>query len=163
MLKYVYDNPNDIAIASNVVHGENPPFTICDFLSVYPHFANILSDETTFPPAFIEMYIQFANDCVSYKRWGNQWKLGMCLFLAHFFTIYLQSLFPENATAQEIMSYGQSKGLISSKSVGDVSVSYDFGAAVQGVESWGQFNTTAYGLQFANLAKLLGKAGMYIW
>lgn len=163
MLKYVYDNPSEIIAASNVSRGDNPPFCLCDFLSFYPNFANILNDTQTFPPEVIDMYIQFAQDCVSYKRWGKQWKLGMCLFLAHFFTIHLQSLFPENATAQEIIAYGQSKGLISSKSVGDVSVSYDFGAAVQGVESWGQFNTTAYGLQFANLAKLLGKGGMYIW
>ena len=163
MLKYVYDNPSEIIAASNINHGGNPEFTLCDFLEIYPNFEGILSDSTVFPQPVIDMYIQFAQDCVSQRRWGNQWKLGMCLFLAHFFTIHLQAQFPENATAQEVLSYGQSKGLITSKSVGDVSVSYDFSAAVQGVESWGQFNTTSYGLQFANLAKLLGKGGMYVW
>jgi len=163
MLKYVYDNPNDIIAASNVSRGGNPCFTICDFLSIYPNFEGVLNDPTVFPKEVIDMYIQFAQDCVSIKRWGRQWKFGMCLFLAHFFTIHLQAQFPENATAQEVLAYGQSKGLITSKSVGDVSVSYDFSAAVNGVESWGQFTTTTYGLQFANLAKLLGKAGMYIW
>lgn len=159
----VYDNPNDIIEAANVKVGGNPAYTLQDFYKIYPNFEEMIGDDKDIPDAVADMYMQFANDCVSIKRWGHQWEMGMALFIAHFLTLYLEAKFPENATAQEVIAYGQAQGLITSKSVGDVSVNYDFSAAIQGVESWGQFTTTSYGLMFANLAKLLGKGGMYIW
>lgn len=165
----VFDDPAVIADASNIKNGGNPPFVAQDFYDIYPNFESVVIHETavgtegTLPSAVLDMYIQFANDCVQYKRWKNQWKMAMSLFIAHFCTIYIQSLFPENATAQQVLAYGQAKGLISSKGVGDVSVSYDFSAAVTGVESWGQFNMTQYGIQFANMAKLVAKGGMMVW
>lgn len=161
----VYDNPNDIIEAANVKTGGNPPYTLDDFLMVYPNFQSLFGDgeQGKIPMAVVQMYICFAYECISVKRWGCQWRMGMALFIAHFLTLYLEAQFPENATAQEVIAYGQAQGLITSKSVGDVSVSYDFSSAIQGVETWGQFTTTSYGLMFANLAKLLGKGGMYIW
>lgn len=164
--RYTFYDPNVIIEASNVKTGGNPPFTINDFYSFFPNFYNIiegLNGNIPIPSAVIDMYIQFANDCVNKKVWGNQWEFAMSLFIAHFLTIYIQAQFPENATAQQVLATAQSKGLISSKSVGDVSVSYDFSSAIKGVESWGQFTTTEYGLLFANLAKLMSKGGMYCW
>ena len=164
--RYVFNDPNVIIEASNIKTGGNPPFSSSDFLSFFPNFKNAVEGRSTdvnIPPEVLDMYIQFASDCVNIRVWGNQWKYAMSLFIAHFLTIYIQAQFPENATAQQILAYGQAKGLISSKSVGDVSVSYDFGSAIKGVESWGQFTTTEYGLQFANLAKLVAKGGMYCW
>ena len=158
----IYNEPNDVIEAANIKTGGNPCFSITDFLKFFPNFFDTVNDGFIIPPDVIDFYIQFAHESVSIKRWGHQWKYGMSLFLAHFFTLYLQSSFPENATTQEIVAAGQAKGIMSSKSVGDVSVSYDFGVATQGIENYGLFNTTSYGLQFANLAKLLGKGGMYV-
>ena len=164
--RYAFYDPNVIIEASNIKAGENPPFSLSDFLSFFPNFANIingLNGNIPIPTVVVDTFIQFAKDCVNIDMWGNQWKYAMSLFIAHFLTIYIQAQFPSNATAQQVLASAQSKGLITSKSVGDVSVSYDFSSAIKGVESWGQFTTTEYGLQFANLAKLLGKGGMYCW
>lgn len=166
---FLFNNPNVVSEASNVKIGGNPSFVIADFYAIYPNFESVVLKEVSggtkgfLPETVLQMYIDFANKCVQYKRWDSEWKMGMSLFIAHFCTIYIQSQFPENSTAQQVLAYGQSKGLITSKGVGDVSVSYDFSAAVTGVESWGQFNTTQYGTQFANMAKLIAKGGMYLW
>ena len=68
-----------------------------------------------------------------------------------------------NSPAAAVIAAGQSKGLVSSKSVGDVSVSYDFSLAMQNVENWGQFNLTMFGNQYVSIAKLMSKGPMWVW
>ena len=153
---------NDIGLintASNLKRNENPPFYLEDFYAVYPQFQGL--DEL--PDMIVQMYIDFANEVVNIARWGKQWKLGMCLFVAHFCSVYLMSFVENNSEAAAVIAAGQSKGLISSKSVGDVSVSYDFSLAMQNVDTWGQFNLTLFGNQFVSIAKLNSKGGMWIW
>lgn len=165
-----------IATASNVKVGENPPFSLDDFYKIYPQFQSL----TEISQDVKDMYLSFANECVRQTRW-NIFKLE-CLYsvlniivarmikcnrliaiYSHFLTLHLQSYSPSNATAREVIANAQTKGLISSKSVGDVSVSYDFSQAVEGLDSWGQWKATAFGIQFANYAKLLGRGGKMIW
>lgn len=153
---------NDIGLintASNLKRNENPPFYLEDFYAIYPQFQGL--DEL--PDMIVQMYIDFANEVVNIARWGKQWKLGMCLFVAHFCSVYLMSFVENNSEAAAVIAAGQSKGLISSKSVGDVSVSYDFSLAMQNVDTWGQFNLTLFGNQFVFIAKLNSKGGMWIW
>ena len=153
---------NDIGLintASNLKRNENPPFYLEDFYAIYPQFQGL--DEL--PDMIVQMYIDFANEVVNIERWGKQWKLGMCLFVAHFCSVYLMSFVENNSEAAAVIAAGQSKGLISSKSVGDVSVSYDFSLAMQNVDTWGQFNLTLFGNQFVSIAKLNSKGGMWIW
>lgn len=153
---------NDIGLintASNLKRNENPPFYLEDFYAIYPQFQGL--DEL--PDMIVQMYIDFANEVVNIARWGKQWKLGMCLFVAHFCSVYLMSFTESNSEAAAVIAAGQSKGLISSKSVGDVSVSYDFSLAMQNVDTWGQFNLTLFGNQFVSIAKLNSKGGMWIW
>ena len=153
---------NDIGLintASNLKRNENPPFYLEDFYAIYPQFQGL--DEL--PDLIVQMYIDFANEVVNIARWGKQWKLGMCLFVAHFCSVYLMSFVENNSEAAAVIAAGQSKGLISSKSVGDVSVSYDFSLAMQNVDTWGQFNLTLFGNQFVSIAKLNSKGGMWIW
>ncbi len=157
---YVFNNIGLIGTAKNRVRAENPPFTLEDFYTFYPQFQAL----DNLPDNVVEMYIQFANQCVNIKRWGEEfWQLGMCLFVAHFCSIYLMGNVSHNADAQSVLAAGQIRGLVNSKSVGDVSIGYDFSMATQNVSSWGQFNLTLYGNQFVSIAKLLGKGGMYIW
>jgi hypothetical protein len=155
---YVFNDIGKVSVASNISTSKNPPFELEDFLLMYPQFDGM----NELPDDIIEMYIQFANDVVNIKNWGNQWKLGMCLFVAHFCTVYLMSFQPAEASAAAVIASAQTKGLVSSKSVGDVSVSYDFSLAVQNVEEWGQFNLTIFGNQFASLSKLMNMGGMYV-
>lgn len=152
--------PGLIRVASNIRYAENPPFSIAEFYDVYPQFQGVDGLNDT----IVQMYLDFALDVVNIARWGNkQFKLGVCLFTAHFLTLYLMSATPEGADAQEVMNSAQMKGVINSKSVGDVSVSYDFSLAISDIDKWGNFNLTLFGNQFVSIAKLMAKGGMYIW
>ncbi len=156
---YVFNDIGLIGVASNITKDENPSFTICDFFDIYPQFM----DNDALPAEMIEIYIEFANEAINIHKWGKQWKLGMSLFVAHFCTVYMMSFTPEGSSAAAVIAAGQTKGLISSKSVGDVSVSYDFSYAVQDVATWGQFNLTMFGNQFVSIAKMMTKGNMFVW
>lgn len=146
-----------IAQASNLMHGDNPPFALSDFYKMYPHFENKLDDE------IVQMYIDFANSSVDERRWGTAWRLGMCYFVAHFCSIHLQGSLSAESTEGQALGVAQTKGLISSKSAGDVSVSYDFGTIMDDLDGWAQWKLTSYGVQFASMGKILGKGAAYIW
>lgn len=157
--KRIFNDIGLIGAASNIKKNENPPFDLEEFYAVYPQFQGL----EELPDEIVKMYIEFANEVVNEGRWGKQWKLGMCLFVAHFCSIYLMSYSDINSPAAAVIAAGQSKGLVSSKSVGDVSVSYDFSLAMQNVENWGQFNLTMFGNQYVSIAKLMSKGPMWVW
>lgn len=135
------------------IGGENPPFVMSDFLKIYPQF------ETVLPNEIMQMYLDFAHHCIKYSRWRNGFQIAISLFTAHFCTLYLQSF--SDSTAQSVIHAAQSKGLVTSKTVDGVSVSYDYSTALQGLSEWGGWTMTAYGTQLAMLAKLYGK-GMFV-
>ena len=152
------NRPNRIiAEAANLRGGDNPNYTTETFLARYPQF------EGKVPEAFLDMYIGLANASLSYKRYFDAWEMVMGLFIAHFCTLYLQTAVDANSTAAEILTAGELRGLQTSKSVGGVSYSYDYGTALAGLDAWGGWTTTAYGVQLATLAKLYGKGGMVVW
>ena len=144
------------AIASNIRGGENPEYTPADFRQAMPAFtAEIISDE------ILQGFIDLANNIVGYGRWGNLWYEGMRLCISHYATLYLQQ--PQaGATVDEILNAGKVQGSVSSKSVGGVSVSFDNSTAINDLQGWGVWKLTQYGAQFAQLAKMVGKGGMFI-
>ncbi len=133
--------------------GENPPFILTDFFRIYPQFQAALPEE------IIQMYLDFAHHCIRYSRWKNGFQIGIGLFVAHFCTLYLQSF--SDSSAQSVINAGQSKGLVTSKTVDGVSVSYDYATALQDLSEWGGWTMTTYGTQLVMLAKLYGK-GMFV-
>lgn len=135
------------------IGGENPPFVIFDFLKIFPQFQTTLSEE------IIQMYLDFAHHCIKYRRWKNGFQIAISLFTAHFCTLYLQSF--SDSTAQSVINAGQSKGLVASKAVDGVSISYDYATALQGLSEWGGWTMTTYGTQLVMLAKLYSK-GMFV-
>lgn len=143
--------------AANLRIGDNPPYTVEDFLALYPQFKGNV------PDSFLEMYLNLADSSLSYQRYFDAWPMVMGLFVAHFCTLYLQSAVDADSSTEEITQAGQAVGLVSSESVGPLSTSYDFSNALSGMEAWGGWTTTAFGLQLATMAKLYGKGGMVIW
>lgn len=146
-----------IANASNVKTQTNPAYTVSQFLSFYTQFNGVIEEN------ILTSFITMASSCVSQQRWHDLWEQGMRLFVAHFATLYLQALGDANQDASDVVNNAQGNGLITAESVGDVSASYDYGALIQGIEGWAMWNSTAYGRQYATLARMVGKAGMYIW
>jgi hypothetical protein len=84
----------------------------------------------------------------------------MGLFVAHWATLYLQSLVPAGSTAKEIVGAGLNRGILVSKSAGDVSAGYK---DIASLDDWGAWNLTVYGQQFATLGNTIGMGGMYVW
>lgn len=146
-----------IAGASNIVTGSNPPYTKDDFLQVYDQFIGLVPDPV------LNQFIAMANATVLQARWHDNWAFGMANFIAHFATSYMRTKTGSNPTANQVIAAAQTRGLQTSKSVGDVSVSYDFSHIANGISGWAQWKSTEFGFMFLNQARLLGKAGSYVY
>jgi len=155
-----------IARASNIRVGDNPPYTSEDFLEAYPQFGK--KDPKTLQPIIptvvLEAWVKMANASISKARYHDAWELCMGLFIAHFLTLYLQSAASPDDPTSKIVNAGLAKGLVASKSAGDLSVSYDF-SIIQGQEfaGWGTYKLTAFGQQFITMARMFSMGGMVVW
>lgn len=152
-----------IGRASNIRAGNNPPFNAEDFLKIYPQFGKDDSGEDIVSLEVLDMYIEFANACIKQSRWQDSWKLGMALFVAHFCTLWVQSFADPKSGAHAVMQAAQTKGLVTSKSVGDLSITYDFSTALSDLDGWAAWKLTTFGVQLASMAKIIGMGGSYVW
>lgn len=146
-----------IADASNVKSGTNTAYTSSNFLTFYPQFTDLL------PTAVLDTFVTMANAAISQERFFEQWQFAMASYIAHYATKYLQATPSGVPTASSTVTAAGVQGLESSKSVGDVSVSYDLKTINDSISNWGDFATTTFGLQYINLARLTGMGGMYVW
>lgn len=149
--------------AANIKVGSNPPYSLSDFLEVYPQFGPDSGGNDVVPQPIVQMYIDFADACIREARWHSSWRIAMGWFVAHFLTLYLQGVADPDSGAAGVMAAGQAKGLNTSESVGDVSVSMDYTQIGQDLDGWAAWKLTIYGQQLATVGKLLGKAGMYVY
>lgn len=164
---------NLVSTASNLRGGTNPPYTLDDFYVNYPAYgpreepAENPDDEPAVTylvdPIIMQMYLDLANNCLQESRWRSYWKIAMGWFIAHFLMLYLQSVVSADSPAAQVIAAGQARGLQTSKSVGDVSVSYDFSTAMADLDGWAAWKMSIYGQQLATAAKLVGKGGAYVW
>lgn len=157
---------NVIANASNVVDGTNSAYVLTDFYAVYPAYGpRGTSPDYTYlvDPTILQIYIDLADAFIKETRWHSAWKVAMGWFVAHFATLYLQGTANPTGTAAQVIAAGQSRGLMSSKGVGDVSVSYDYNSIAQDLDGWAAWKLTIYGQQLATVGKILGHGGMYVW
>jgi hypothetical protein len=152
-----------IGIASNVRTGDNPLYLFTDFILVYPQFGPDVSNSYLIPEIIVQMYIDLAAVCIKETRWKAYWKIATGWFVAHFCTLYLQGMADPNSGAAAVLAAGQAKGLNTSESVGDVSVSMDYNTIGQDLEGWAAWKLTIYGQQLATIGKIVGKGGMYIY
>lgn len=136
----------------------NSSYTRDDFSSLYPAIAENV------PVEVLDFYIGMANSCLSERRYGTQWKYAMGLFIAHFLTLYLQATngLTEDSPVAKVLQNSLSRGVATSKSVDGVSVSYQF-IGSEDLSGWADWKLTLFGTNFATLARLMGKSGMYVW
>lgn len=155
-----------IAGASNIRSGDNPTYTSEDFFRIYPQFKK--EDEKTHlpivPEVVVNAYLKLAHASIKEARYHDAWEICMGLFIAHFLTLYLQSIADPADSIGQIVNAGLAKGMVASKSAGDLSVSYDF-SAVNGADfnGWGTYKETVYGRQFITLVKIYSLGGMVVW
>lgn len=136
--------------------GDNPAYISGDFLEEYPQFVGAI------PEGVLEMYLKLGHACVREARWCEMWRVGLGLFVAHWCTLWLRSSAEPKGDAASALAGGEVRGLVSSKSVGGASVSYDLTALSQDLEGWAGYKLTAFGVQFATLARMLGRGGMVV-
>lgn len=154
-----------IAAASNIRGGQNPEYTEDDFLEAYPQFSKSADNYGSLivPDVILEGWIKLANAAISYKRYREYWEMAMGLFIAHWLTLYLQGAADPNDPVAKIVNAGISKGVQTSKSAGDLSVSYDFSVVSNDFDGWGTYKYTTYGQQFITIARLVSMGGMCVW
>jgi hypothetical protein len=121
-------------------------YDIALFRTNFPEFA----DETAFPPERITFWSTVGEKRLNVIRWGDLYNEGMDLFVAH--NIALSTGTMSDATAGRIP--GATRGIVSSQSVGGVSVSRDLTSATE--TDAGYYNETIYGRQFLRLARMVG-------
>lgn len=143
-------------VASNLRPAIYPEFSVSDFLTIYPQFADVV------PEPVLDMYVEQAVRCIQQRRWHAMWKSGICLYIAHHLTLWLMSNCPSDSDGARVAAAGLVQGTVSSKSVDGVSISYAQSGAQGDLAGWGSYKETIFGEQFATMARMVGKGGMYV-
>lgn len=122
------------------------------FRTDFPEFA----DAAIYPDATVNLWLGVAGISLPADRWGALLDLGTELFIAHHLAVGAGNT--KAAAAGGIP--GSAGGVISSKSVDKVSVSYDTGAGtLEGGDFW---NRTTYGIEFLRYARMMGAGGIQL-
>ena len=120
--------------------------TVAQFRANMPAF----SSTTQYPDTSIQFWLTYAYIFLAPCRWRNALDLGAQLFAAHNVTIDGLSA----AEGQNGAPSGMTVGPIVSKTVGDLTITYDTGAGVN--EADGHWSLTNYGTRFIKLARQFG-------
>ncbi|QEE24583.1 DUF4054 domain-containing protein [Rhodanobacter glycinis] len=122
------------------------------FRTDFPEFA----DAAIYPDATVNLWLGVAQVTLSADRWGALLDLGTELFIAHHLAVGAGNT--KAAAAGGIP--GSAGGVVSSKSVDKVSVSYDTAAGtLEGGDFW---NRTTYGIEFLRYARMMGAGGIQL-
>ena len=149
---------------SNTILTDNPQFTKDDFTSifhVFPISDTFDPENPSIPTPFFELVLVMADKAIKYDRYKGQWKYLMCLYLAHYFTLFLQTQ-KGDADAQSALQGALPTGVATSKSVDGLSISYDLMGMTDDLQGYGTWKLTAYGQQLVTLTKIYGHAGMWV-
>ena len=127
------------------------PLDLETFRTAFPAFA----DTTTFPDAGVQLWLDMGCSMVN-SCWGPMAGTGQGWWAAHELA--------KGATAAAQAASGNFSGIagvVASKSVGPVSVSYDTKLGSE-PEAAGNYNGTVYGRQYFHMAQLYGTGPLQI-
>ena len=119
------------------------------FKSIFPEF-------DTESDTAVAFWVTAGEGLLNAERWGGQLDYGLALFTAHHIAI-------ANRDAMVAAAGGVSgavPGVVTSKSVDKVSVSYD--GSLGTYEGAGFWNQTNYGVRFHQMARMVGAGGYQI-
>ena len=120
--------------------------TVIQFRANFPAFTST----TQYPDSSIQFWLTYAYMLLSPRRWGPIQDLGAQLFVAHNATL-------DGLSAAEGMNgapSGMTVGPIVSKTVGDLTITYDTGAGVNSEDQ--HWALTNYGTRFIKMARQMG-------
>lgn len=113
-------------------------------------FSPAFDSLTDYPDPQITFWINRAYSMLDPNVWADGLDFGVSLYVAH------QLAYFKSAAK----SGGTGVGAVSSKSVGGVSYSRDVASTT--IQGAGSFNATTYGVQFYELALIVGSGGIQI-
>lgn len=119
-------------------------------------FKTIFPEFTTTADATITFFITVGVGLLSEERWSDQLEYGLALFTAHHVAVANK----DSAAAAAGAEPGAVQGVVTSKSVDKVSVSYD--GTLGSYEGAGFWNQTNYGVRFYQLARMVGAGGYQV-
>lgn len=126
--------------------------TPATFRTNFPEFANT----SDYPDGQVQFWITMAGTMLNADAWGDALDLGTQLYTAHHLAIGIRD--------QKSVAAGGVPGTVNgpqtSKAVDKVSASYDTSAMTY--EGAGFWNGTTYGIQFFQLARMVGAGGVQL-
>ena len=125
---------------------------IATFRQRFPEF----SSEINYPDAQIQFWLDYSLVLLPADRWQDQIEYGTGLLTAHHLVIGRKNQLAADAGGVG----GGVTGVQTSKSVDKVSASYDAGAVT--IEGAGFWNMSSYGIQFYQLAQMIGAGGIQL-
>lgn len=129
-----------------------PPITVAQFRQNVPAFA----DSSVYQDEVVQLWLQFATALLNPRRWGNILPLGLSWFVAHQLALERQAQLVANRGGIPGIGFG----LIQSKSINGVSVSYNLNLSE--MKDGADYNLTIYGIRFLNFARMAGSGGVQI-
>lgn len=126
------------------------PVTPCSFRTHFPEF----TDATAYPDGRINFWLSVGDRLLQTKRWQDMKDHGLALFTAHH--LVLQARDVRAAAVGGIP--GDKTGVVASKAVDKVNISYDNASTVDPRD--GHWGLTSYGLQFRRLSNIAGMGGL---
>lgn len=122
------------------------------FRSDFPEF----TDTSKYPDSAVNLWLSLGEKTLAPDRWCDYLDLGLELFIAHNLAIAAGNQLAATVGGTP----GQVKGPLTSKSVDKVSAGYDTGAVA--LQDGGFFNLTTYGIQYLQLARMVGTGGIQL-
>jgi hypothetical protein len=122
------------------------PLSVADFRALFPEF----SDPSAVPDVTIQFNLNLAYASLRPSVWQDRLDAAAAYFTAHY--VYMSRIRKAQADAASSGASvipGQASGVVSSKSVGGVSVSYDTSGGR--TEGGGVFNLSTYGQEYLSM------------
>jgi hypothetical protein len=152
----------EIGNATGLYPNSNPPYAISDFLAVYPQFGTSSTGTQVIPTTIIQNFINMATSSLNQARWQDLWMMGMPLYVAHFCSLYLQTMASADDATAVIRERGTAVGFTTEEHAKDMSVTKTYAGAQKGSQP-SNWELTAFGQQLKSLSTMVGMGEMYVW
>lgn len=127
-------------------------FSIPTFRQAFPEFV----DPAAYTDAAMNFWAGIAGKLLPADRWDDMLDSATQLFVAHHLVVGVRNQMTADAGGVP----GEVKGVLASKTVDKVSMSYDTKSV--GLEDAGFWNASIYGVRFLQLARMFGAGGIQL-
>ncbi len=116
----------------------------------------IFSNSTDYPTTQFNFYFELGHKLLPKSRWDDLFDDGLQYFIAHYLTLFKRAMEREKLGADA----GQVVGNETAKSIDGISVTMDVSSVL--LLDAGHWNQTIWGIQFYQLASLVGAGGVQL-